>query len=116
MLLHVVMFRPRPGLATADREQLAAALAAAINLIPRVRGVGGGRRVPHGRPYEQLMRADYSHIALLEFDDLAGLKAYLEHSVHDQLGRQFFAAFEEALMYDYEVGEGDDGIRSLTTA
>ena len=65
----------------------------------------------HGRPYEQLMRADYTHIAMLEFDDVAGLKAYLEHPVHEQLATRFFAAFEEALMYDYEVAEGDAGVR-----
>jgi len=111
VLVHLVLFRPRPDLAPADRQQLADALTAAINQIPTVRRAQVGRRVTHGRPYEQLMRANYTHIAMLEFDDVAGLKAYLEHPVHEELATRFFAAFEEALMYDYEVAEGDAGVR-----
>jgi hypothetical protein len=56
------------------------------------------------------MRVDYPYAALLEFDDVAGLKAYLEHPTHEQLGMRFFAAFEDALMYDYELREGEDEI------
>jgi hypothetical protein len=116
MVLHLVMFRPRPDLDAAARQGLSDAIAAALHLIPSVRRVRVGRRVTHGRGYEQLMRTNYTHIALLEFDDVAGLKAYLEHEVHEQLGARFFAAFEEALMYDYEVGEGEEGIRWMTAA
>lgn len=111
MIIHLVLFRPRADLAPLEREQLAGALTAAIHQIPTVRRAQVGRRVTHGRPYEQLMRSDYSHIAMLEFDDIAGLKRYLEHPVHEQLASRFFAAFEEALMYDYEVADGDAGVR-----
>jgi len=113
VVLHLVLFRPRADLDAAGRQGLADAISAALHRIPSVRRVRVGRRVTHGRGYEQLMRIDYTHIALLEFDDVAGLKAYLEHEVHEQLGSRFFAAFEEALMYDYEVGEGEEGIRSI---
>ena len=111
MIVHLVLFRPRADLADSERRGLAEALSAAIQQIPTVRGARVGRRVKHGRPYEQLMRVDYSHIAILDFDDLAGLQAYLEHPVHEQLATRFFAVFEEALMYDYEVGEGHAGVR-----
>jgi hypothetical protein len=114
VIVHLVMFRPRPDLAALERQGLADALSAAIRQIPTVRRAGVGRRVTHGRPYEQLMRTNYSHIAILEFDDLAGLQAYLEHPVHEQLATRFFAAFEEALMYDYEVVEGEAGVRWIT--
>ena len=114
MLVHLVLFRPRPNLDPTERQRLADALSAAIRQIPTVRTARVGRRVTHGRAYEQLMRADYTHIATLEFDDLAGLKAYLEHPVHEQLATRFFAAFEEALMYDYEVADGEDGLRWIT--
>ena len=59
------------------------------------------------------MRSDFTHVAILEFDNLAGLEAYLEHQVHEQLGSRFFAAFEEALMYDYDVAEDEEGIRAI---
>ena len=57
------------------------------------------------RPYELLMRTDYSHAAILEFDDLDGLKAYLEHPAHASLAEQFFSAFEDGLCYDFELGD-----------
>lgn len=72
-----------------------------------------GRRVTHGRPYEQAMHVDYEFAALLEFDDLSGLKAYLEHPAHDALATRFFSVVDEALMYDFELGEGEDGLTSL---
>lgn len=114
MLVHLVLFRPRPDLDAAGRQRLATALSAAIQQIPTVRRARVGRRVTHGRPYEQLMRVDYTHVALLEFDDVDGLKMYLEHPAHEQLATRFFEAFEEALMYDYEVADGEDGIRVVT--
>ena len=115
MLVHLVIFRPRPDLDLPGRQRLADALSAAMQQIPSVRRARVGRRVTHGRPYEQLMRVDYTHIAMIEFDDVAGLKAYLEHPVHEQLAARFFEAFEEALMYDYDVADGEDGIRIVTS-
>ena len=114
MIVHLVMFRPRRDLDAAGQQGLADALTAAIQQIPSVRRARVGRRVTHGRPYEQLMRDDYTHVAMLEFDDLAGLKGYLEHPVHERLGNRFFEAFEQALMYDYDVADGEEGIRAMT--
>ena len=57
----------------------------------------------HGRPYEQLMRVNYEYAAVLEFDDVEGLKAYLNHPAHEVLGTMFFESFQEALMYDFEL-------------
>ena len=113
MLVHLGLFRPRSDLDAAMRQGVAEALTAASTQIPGVRRVRVGQRVTHGRGYEQLMRSNYTHVAMLEFDDLAGLQAYLAHPVHEQLATRFFAAFDEALMYDYEVGEGDAAIRAI---
>ena len=55
----------------------------------------------------------YEFAALLEFDDLAGLTAYLEHPAHDALAERFFKVVDEALMYDFELGEGEDGLANL---
>ena len=113
MLVHLVLFRPRASLDPAAGRGLAEALLAALTEIPSVRRVRVGQRVTHGRGYEQLMRSNYTHVAMLEFDDVAGLQEYLEHPVHQRLATQFFAAFDEALMYDYQLGEGEEAIRSL---
>jgi hypothetical protein len=113
MMLHVVLFRPRPGLATDARRELAQAFADAIDRIGSIKRARIGRRRTHGRAYEQLMRENYTHAAVLEFDDLEGLKAYLEHPAHTELGSRFFECFEQALMYDFDVHDGHEGLNTL---
>ena len=113
MIVHIVLFKPRPHLADEERRNLISALSRALEDIPSIRRALVGKRVQHGRPYESLMRADYTYAAILEFDDLPGFKAYLEHPSHEALGSQFFAVFEDALMYDFEMTEGADGLAAL---
>ena len=110
MIAHIVLFRPRADISNSGRTELAAAFETAIREIPSIRSVRIGTRVLHGRPYEALMRSDYPYAAVLEFDDLAGLKGYLEHPAHERLGLSFFESFEEALMYDFEMQEGAAGL------
>ena len=113
MIVHIVLFRPRPGLAEEQRRGLADAFADAIDNIAAIKRARIGRRRTHGRAYEQLMREDYSYAAILEFDDLAGLRAYLEHPAHTELGSRFFDCFEQALMYDFDVHDGHVGLDTL---
>jgi Stress responsive A/B Barrel Domain len=111
VLTHVVLFRPKPHLPAAERAALVASFSRALREIPSIRRSRVGRRATHGRGYEQLMRENYEYIALLEFDDMVGLQAYLEHPAHHELAERFFSAFETALMYDYEMS--DDGLAAL---
>ena len=113
MIAHLVLFRPRANLSPRDRQSLVDALSAALREIPSIRRARVGRRITHGRPYEALMRVNYEYAALLEFDDLAGLQAYLQHPVHETLASRFFASFEEALMYDFELRDGADSLPDL---
>ena len=113
MVTHVVLLRPRVGLSAAERADLADALRTAVRAIPSIRRVRIGKRVTHGRGYEQLMRVDYEYAALFDFDDLAGLKAYLEHPAHEALAKRFFEVLDEALMYDFELEEEDRGLAKL---
>jgi hypothetical protein len=89
------------------------ALARAIDEISAIRRIRIGRRRTHGRPYEQLMRENYTHAAILEFEDLAALHAYLEHPAHADLATRFFECFEQALMYDFDVRDGREGLAAL---
>ena len=112
MIAHVVLFRPRADLPAADAQALGEAFGRALNDIPFVRRARVGRRVRIGREYEQLMAIDYEFAAVLEFDDVAGLKEYLEHEAHGEVGRRFFESIEAALVYDFEMS-GADGLADL---
>jgi hypothetical protein len=103
MLLHVVLFRPKPGITESDRDAMFTALRAAATSIPTVRRFHIGDRVTHGAAYESMMPQDFPFAAIVEFDDLAGLQAYLRHPTHDALGQLFYRLQEAALAYDYEV-------------
>lgn len=113
MIVHVVLFRPRAGLTAAEHLQLVEAFSRALRAIPAIRRTRVGRRVRHGRPYEQLMTENFEYAAMLEFEDLRALRDYLEHPAHAELAERFFASFETALMYDYEMDEGDEALKAL---
>jgi hypothetical protein len=103
MVLHVVLFRPKKGLSDSDRDAMLAALRAAATDIPSVRRFHVGARVTHGAAYESLMSEDYPFAAVIEFDDLDGLKGYLQHPKHRVLGDLFYQFQDAALAYDYDA-------------
>ena len=103
MVMHIVLFRPRPGISDSDRAAMFDALHAAARDIPAVRRFHIGDRVTHGAAYEPLMTQDFPYAAIIEFDDLAGLQTYLRHPQHEQLGQLFYRLQEAALAYDYQV-------------
>jgi hypothetical protein len=113
MIAHVVLFRLKTGLTKETREGLAKALSRAASEIPSIRGARLGTRVTVGRSYEQLLTTDYPLAAILEFDDVTALKAYLDHPVHAELAQRFFASVEQTLMYDFEFWATDEGIRRI---
>ena len=102
MVLHVVLFRPRKDVVDADRQAMFAAMQTAAREISEVRMFYVGRRVTHGANYEQLMTDDYPFAAVIGFDDLDGLRAYLAHPKHEQLGALFYRLQEAALAFDYD--------------
>jgi hypothetical protein len=113
MIAHVVLFRLKPQLADVMRDGLADALARATRDIPSIRRVRVGSRITLGRVYEQLMTTDYSFAAIIEFEDQVGLQAYLDHPIHEQLARRFYASVDQALTYDFEMWETEEGIETL---
>jgi hypothetical protein len=106
VIAHVILFTPKSDFAESAGRALLSDLEAAAAAIPAVRRFRVGPRVRHGLPgYEQGMRDDYAFAAIVEFDDVDGLKAYLAHPAHEKLGYHFTAAAERALAYDYEVAD-----------
>lgn len=104
MIAHVVLMRPKRDLSAADRQAFLAAFKRAVREIPSVRRVRLGRRVTVGAAYESLSPATGEFLAVIDFDDLAGLETYLRHEAHQELGARFYESIESALVYDYKVG------------
>ena len=107
MIVHLVLYQPRPDLRPDDRHRFNAALTNALASIPTIRRARVGRRVRHGAAYEGVMPADFEYIGLLEFEDLAGLRSYLEHPAHAELGTLFYTCNAAALAYDYDIPDTD---------
>ncbi len=108
MMLHIVFMKPRPDLTPAGRDALVAAFERATREIPTVRGFRVGRRVKHGAGYEAAAPDAADYAAIVEFDDLAGLQAYLRHPAHQELGKLFGESLSGAVVYDVEEGTIED--------
>lgn len=106
MIVHVVLFSPRADLSDADRTAILDAVTAAGREIPSIKRLRIGKRVKHSLPgYEQMMSDDYEFAVIIEFDDVAGLKSYLQHPAHIAAGRHFTTSASRALAYDYDTSE-----------
>ena len=102
MVSHFVLMKPRPDLSPAARERLFAAFERALREIPDVRSVRIGRRITHGAGYEAAMPDTADYLVTLDFDDAAGLAAYLRHPAHQELGERFGESLAAAMVYDFE--------------
>ena len=103
MVWHLVLMTPRPNLDAANQRALIDAFERAIRGISAVRDVKIGRRITHGAGYEP-SAPTMDYIAIIDFDDLAGLQMYLRHPAHQELGRLFGQSLSGSLVYDFEVG------------
>lgn len=104
MIAHIILFKPRPDLADAEKQAILDAFADAASRIPAVKRCLVGRRVTHGvSGYEAGMRDGFEYSAIVEFEDVAALKAYLAHPAHAAIGEYFTTAASHALAYDYEM-------------
>ncbi len=109
MVSHVVLMKPRRDLSATDRTSFVDAFERAVREIPSVRGMRVGRRIVHGAGYEAAAPDSADYIAIIEFDDLAGLQTYLRHPAHAALGTRFGQSLSSTMVYDFEVG----GIEAL---
>jgi len=103
MTTHLVLFKPRPDLAEADRRRLLDAFERAVRDIPLVRQVRVGRRVIHGAGYEAGMPDAADYLVEMDFDDVDALRRYLEHPSHGELGTRFNDMLSAALIYDFDL-------------
>jgi hypothetical protein len=83
------------------------AFARAISGIPSVQGVRLGRRVRHGAGYEAAAPDAADYVAIVEFENRAGLERYLTHPLHGELGIRFGFTIAAAMVYDFEMFPAD---------
>ena len=105
MIVHLVLYELRPDISDSERASFRAALEHAIDTIPTIRAVRFGRRQLIGAGYEAMATPVFSFFALFEFDDVAGLQAYLGHASHVALGQLFWSCCLRTLVFDYELGD-----------
>jgi len=110
MISHVVLFRAKPDLSDDERRGLTTAFEQAIQRIPTVRAVRIGRRVTVSAAYEQRSGDRLDVFIAIDFDDVAGLQAYLEHPAHVELGERFNRAASTAIVVDFDVTQEPSGI------
>ena len=104
-----MLFRLRPDVSSEDRRALLDAWATALNDIPVIRRARVGRRVRIGRSYESLTRLDFPYAAVIEFDNVEALRAYLDHPAHEAVATRLFDAIADTLIYDFEITAEPEG-------
>jgi hypothetical protein len=105
MITHLVVMKPRVDLTARDCEAFIEAFEHAVREIPVVRAVRIGRRVTHGAQYEQTSPDAADFLIQIDFEDLAGLQAYLRHPAHEAVGAHFNRLLESGWVYDFETGD-----------
>jgi hypothetical protein len=106
VVTHIVLFTPKPSLDSASLRSFAQLIQASLRQIPGVRRAYIGKAIDVSPAYERILGdKTYKYAALLEFDDAAALEAYLNHPLHRELGRLFWAncgstVIHEAAMTD----------------
>ena len=114
MVAHLVLFDLLPDLDVTARQRFNDALLHALGAIPSVRQFRVGRRFSIGAAYEAKANGSFDCFSVIEFDDEAGLRAYLAHPAHAELGALFWSSTTRTLVLDYAIAEGDLG-RALAT-
>lgn len=101
MIAHVVLFEPKATTTEADRESFLNAMKVAFSEIPTVVRSLVAKSQLIGAGYEsELGYKTYSYVSVIEFDDVAGLRGYLEHPLHQRLGQLFWQNCDRTLIID----------------
>ena len=103
MIAHIVLFEPKATTTDEDRHVFVAALEAAVGGIETVNRSFVGSTVKIGARYEAMIGdMAYSYAAVLEFTDVAGLRAYLEHPLHEGISQLFWKNCQRTLIHDVD--------------
>lgn len=107
MIAHIVLFRPREDTTAESRRAFVSALEEACRRVPSVRRATIGRSRPedNGR--------DFPYTAVIEFDDEAGLRAYLAHPLHQPVATLFRQTCAATVIVNSETGDARESLPAL---
>ena len=106
MIAHIVLFKPKADVASDQRRALAESLRLACLQAASVRRAMVGRIADLGAGYAKgFGDTTYEYVAILEFDDRAGLMAYFAHPLHEDLARRFWETCESTVIIDVDGGD-----------
>ena len=88
MIAHIVLFRPKASITAEQRRSFALKIAEAGWVIPSIKRGFVGRSVEIDPGYSRsLGESTYQYAAVLEFESRQGLVEYLNHPLHEEIGR-----------------------------
>jgi len=116
VIAHIVLFTPKAGLEPEDVRSFARLISDACRNIPTLVRSMVGRSVDVDAGYQRNFGdTTYKFAAILEFADQAGLVAYLNHPIHEELGRAFWEVCASTAILEVEFVDGmaDNLIESI---
>jgi hypothetical protein len=108
LIVHLVLFTPRPDLGEAERTAIRQTLQHALTDIPSIRSYKVGRRLRLGTHYDRVAPLDFEFLVTIEVEDERALADYLAHPAHQRLGQLFYETSASALACDFRLGEISD--------
>jgi Stress responsive A/B Barrel Domain len=108
LIVHLVLYTPRPDLTDAERATIRETLEHALTRIPAIRSYRVGRRVRMGAIYDRVAPLNFEYLVAIDVDDEHALSEYLAHPAHQTLGQLFYKTSAHALACDFKVGEISD--------
>jgi hypothetical protein len=110
VILHIVLYEPKPGLSADNEAEFRAFLLAAVGNIQEIRQVRIGRTVDLGIGYEARSEGQsFGYVAVFEFDSIDKLKAYMAHAAHVALAAQFWKHCDRTMILDVEAEDPTAG-------
>lgn len=101
MIAHIVLFEPKATTTDEAREAFLDAMKLAFREIPSVSRSMVSKRIAIGAGYEsKIGDQTYSYASIVEFEGVEGLKAYLEHPLHQRLGQLFWENCDRTIIVD----------------
>lgn len=103
MIAHVVLFEPKNSTTMAERDTFIELLRVTFSEIETVRRSFIGLRRKIGVSYESKVGyTTYSYASVVEFDDVDGLRTYLEHPLHVKVGQLFWQHCDRTMILDVD--------------